>query len=446
MPLAKLLASAALGLAALALPAGAAAFPGEPDWDYGMGAKVTTPVPLGVPWAQAKVQLAATPDGGSVVAEGFTVVRYRSDGSLDSAFGEGGIRKAALPGFEFEVSDLAVDGEGRVLVTGTATPVGGTRTPRSVAAVVRYLPDGSPDPAFGDGGGFVLGRFGLDSSQVIASFGMAGALGSTTLVVSKAAQEPSCHDSARSGNSVVVRLSPDGSRDPSFGEGGVTGVGPLERVAGMASTRGGGVILAGPLSRRCGHPPETGVIALGADGTLERSFGDSGLQRLTGSLAAIEVDHSGRAVLLFKEKQLPARDEHAYKVAGLHPDGELDPDFSGGWLVFTAKGPSYHWTDLAIDSRERPLLIGTLVKELPAKGGERRFHRWFMVVPLAPSGRERDEFGYRGWIAITRFDPRSDAAASEAVLEGDKRILVAGTVRRPGLAPHGGIGLIRLGL
>ena len=104
---------------AAAFAQGAFGFPGELDWSFG---KVTTPIPLGAPWSQARVELAATPDGGSVVAEGHTVVRYRADGKLETGFGSDGVREVVLPrAVDFEVGDLAVDPEGKVVVIGTAT-------------------------------------------------------------------------------------------------------------------------------------------------------------------------------------------------------------------------------------------------------------------------------------------------------------------------------------
>jgi hypothetical protein len=435
---------------AAAFTQAAIGFPGELDWSFG---KVTTPIPLGVPWSQARVELAATPDGGSVVAEGHTIVRYRADGNLETGFGSDGVRRIVLPqAVDFEVGDLAVDSEGKVVVIGTATRLGSTRQPPpSFAAVVRYLPDGTLDLDFGGGRGYVMGRFGLGSGRgaptVTASLGAVSPRGWIALIVGTIGRTPTCGGppQLREHDRLVVWLNPDGSRTR-LGDRGVERIDPLERVAGMAFSVGGETVLAGALPRPCGRGPESGVISLREDGTRRPAFALAGLRRLTGRVAAIAVDRHGRTVVLFKEKQRPARDEHAYKVLRLLADGEQDPAFSGGWVVYTAQGPSYRWTDLVIDSHDRPLLIGTLVRELPTDRGRHRFHRWFMVVPLRRSGLLRNKLGWRGWIAITRFDEHSDAAAGEALLEGDRWLLIAGTVRRPTLAPRGGIGLVRLGL
>ena len=183
----------ALAGAAAFLPRERSGFPGELDWSFG---KVTTPIPLGVPWSQARVELAATPDGGSVVAEGHTVVRYRADGKLETGFGSDGVREVVLPrAVDFEVGDLAVDPEGKVVVIGTATRLGSARqAPPSFAAVVRYLPDGTLDPDFGGGRGYVMGRFGLGSGRgapaVTASLGAVSPRGWITMIVGTIGRTP----------------------------------------------------------------------------------------------------------------------------------------------------------------------------------------------------------------------------------------------------------------
>lgn len=440
--------AATAGLVACLLAAPAAAERGALDRSFGERGSVTTPAPLGGHWSQAKVQVAATADGGSVVASGAKLYRYTATGQLDSAFGSGGTLEVKISdSLEFKATDLAVDPEGRIVAIGTATRWGSSRQPQpSFAAVVRYLPDGSPDPSFGDDG-HVTSDFGLHSRAgappVVASFGAVGKTGEVTLVVGKVERRASCGGPPRLGEHdlLVARLGAEGHPDRSFGERGTRRIGALEEVAAMAFSQDGEIMLAGPLPRRCGNGPESAVISLAPDGSPRRSFGT---RRFTGRAAAIAVDHRGRTVVLFHERQTAQRNEHDYKVLRLLPDGGLDPDFSGGWVVFEAEGPSYQWSSLAIDSHNRPLLIGTLVRELPPQRRGPRFHRWMMVVPLRESGLNRGGFGFRGWIAITRLDSSSDATASEGLLEGEHRLLLAGTVQRPSLAPRGGIGLVRL--
>jgi len=72
------------------------------------------------------------------------VIRYLPNGDPDSSFGVNGIAVTELLGGDDYVSSMALQQDGKILVTGMQ----GTR----YAFVIRYLPDGSLDNGFGDNG------------------------------------------------------------------------------------------------------------------------------------------------------------------------------------------------------------------------------------------------------------------------------------------------------
>jgi len=82
--------------------------------------------------------------GGSL--QRAVVVRYRADGTLDETFSSDGIRLLPAADDRFVV-DLAPQGKGRLLVL--------VRGSVSGSALLRLLPDGALDPAFGGGDGTV---------------------------------------------------------------------------------------------------------------------------------------------------------------------------------------------------------------------------------------------------------------------------------------------------
>jgi len=433
----KILLSAAALL--LALPALAAAEPGELDAGFGHGGWVTTPASLASRWSETKVQLAVGPDGAEYLAADDRLARYLEDGSLDPAFGGGTIR-IAPGGLRFKATDLGVDPQGRAVVFGTAGRGG-----RRIAAILRYLPDGTPDGSFGDGGA-VLTRFGLGPVPTTASFGRVDDAGRIVVLGGVLRRSSLCGERPRlvREDRVVVRLSVDGTSDPTFGGLRGTDVEPLAQVAAMAPSADGGFVLAGTPRRSCGTGPRTGLIRLRDDGSRVGGFGARGTRRIAGAVASVAVDGEGRIVVLFRARQQRARDEHATKVARLLPDGELDPDFEGGWIVYTTEGPIYKWSSVVIRSNGNPILVGTLIR--PPSEKYPRFHRWFLAVPLRHSGRLEDNVSWRGWAWITRLDKRSDAAASEALVDPLGRLLIGGTVRQPGTAPAGALALARFEL
>jgi uncharacterized delta-60 repeat protein len=97
-----------------------------------------------------------TPDG-HVVVSGYTVgaggtrdfllARFRSDGALDTTFGDQGAVRTDVLGGDDYAEGLVVDPLGRILLVGRAT------SPTILdMALVRYTADGALDPAFGAGG------------------------------------------------------------------------------------------------------------------------------------------------------------------------------------------------------------------------------------------------------------------------------------------------------
>jgi uncharacterized delta-60 repeat protein len=438
----------------VAAPAARAA--GELERHFGDQGKAVLPLRLGVPWHQADVHLATAPDGDIVEAAGDVVARFSASGSLDTAFGELGLVNVALPGHaRFELGDVGVDPEGRVVLVGSALTGSGAKA-RSAAAILRYLPDGQLDPSFGSGG-VVIGTFGLRSGSlggraaVDASLGGVDQQGRITFVLSTSETEARCGGPAQATTHAraLARLTPAGALDSTFGNGGITRIAPLESVAQIALGKGGGAVLVGSVRSRCGSGPESAALSIGADGRLRRGFAEHGVRRFPGRIASITLDGSGRTVILFKEKKKKGTaNRNLTKLLRLLPDGELDPAFSGGWVYYESTGPLYKWSSAVVEPGGGIVLVGTLVRPLPE--GKKQdgigVHRWVMAEPIQPDGQLGSGFGWLGYIAIMRFGSTGDATATDAVVDSEGELLIAGAIRKPGLAPEGGLLLARLEL
>ena len=81
------------------------------------------------------------------------LVCYDANGNLDTSFGAGGLAAAhlTLPD-ETYFDALAVRSDGMILVTGTQLRGNGTPDPDHGIVLLRYWPDGSLDDSFGVGG------------------------------------------------------------------------------------------------------------------------------------------------------------------------------------------------------------------------------------------------------------------------------------------------------
>src|SRR5207244_2135037 len=133
------------------LPLAAWASPGDLDPSFGTGGQVITPISSGYDAANA---LVVQPDGKLVAAGHaynagnivFALVRYNADGTLDGTFGSGG-KVTTVIGTASRGTALVLQPDGKLVAAGY------TYNGKSTAfALVRYNTNGSLDTSFGSGG------------------------------------------------------------------------------------------------------------------------------------------------------------------------------------------------------------------------------------------------------------------------------------------------------
>ncbi len=125
---------------------------GTLDASFGVNGVVTTTVGAGNDMLNT---LAVQPDG-KILAGGeafngtdrdFALARYNADGTLDAAFGTGGVVMTDIGGFDDRSFGLALQADGKIVLVGGASNGSDTDV-----AVVRYNTDGGLDSGFGSGG------------------------------------------------------------------------------------------------------------------------------------------------------------------------------------------------------------------------------------------------------------------------------------------------------
>lgn len=205
----------------------------------------------------------------------FAVTRLNADGSRDTSFdGDGRVtfHFDLDPTFKDETaSSVAIDADGNILVAGIA-PHGSTTN--FDYAIARLTPSGALDPNFGGDGRVTLafdiaGNF--DDEPLELSIGPDGAIYMT------GAATDNGYDFA------AVKLLPDGTPDPTFGNGGKVTVpfdlgGSNSDIAyGSALQPDGKLVLVGfaPITI---DNSDIALARLGTDGQLDPSFGYAGKQ------------------------------------------------------------------------------------------------------------------------------------------------------------------------
>ena len=96
--------------------------------------------------AEGRILVGATIDDGSLLRTRAAVLRLLPDGSLDAAFGTGGVATIPPPApYRTSRADaIALDAQGRVLIAGAVDD--------DIPAAARLLPNGSLDAGFASGG------------------------------------------------------------------------------------------------------------------------------------------------------------------------------------------------------------------------------------------------------------------------------------------------------
>lgn len=434
---------------------------GPLDRSFGHAGRVATELRESS-WQEAGVRVAADPDGSIVAAGGNLVARYLPNGRLDTGFGEGGVVTITeQKGLSFQIADVAVDAAGRVVVfaTGSGAPYGyispypyGPLIPR-YSAVLRFDPAGRPDPTFAQNGAF-LSDLGLPIApgfKAPSTHITGGAIDSEDRIVLIAASEeiaPACPRSTfQAIAKSVVRLTPSGQLDPSFGEG--DGSMPLPDVSPVVSLAVGeddGLLLAGGFSfggpYPCNYKRGSALIRVGPDGRLDPGF-QGGIRRYvrTGKVEAAAVDGRGRILLLGQSRAQGNRGTgSAAPLMRLTPDGNADPSFGRQGLVgVRLENKRSQPTAVAVGAG-RIWLIETHYGpiERPPYYSLQRVE----VKRLLPSGSPDRSFG-SGGSALISFRSRTGVTAHAAFVDPSGRLVVAGSFLDPNRQWLSGFALLR---
>jgi uncharacterized delta-60 repeat protein len=220
------------------------------------------------------------------------LVRYNSNGTLDTSFGQGGILTPTIvPGASQRFYDVAlesVNGTTKIVVAGVVP------SPYSDVVIARFNLDGSFDTSFGSGGSVILG------AQVTGFNGGRLAIQPDGKII----EAGSTRNSLGIQQGAVARFNINGSLDSTFNP-----VGPTPGIAVVAGTGGGGywhgavqpdgkIVGAGIVQINNGF--DMLLTRLNADGSPDPTFGTNGvvLDSLIGGASArdLAIQSDGKIV------------------------------------------------------------------------------------------------------------------------------------------------------
>lgn len=233
--------------------------------DFGMGPGRATSTAL---LPDGKFLLGGTAWNGT---EDFTLVRYNADGSPDPSFGSHGRAFIDIDGADRLVFIHALP-DGKILLAGSSGLSDYGPPTAAWFTLVRCLPDGRPDPTFGDNG---RARTATGLSGNNYATGAAVQPDGKILITGNIA-DPYFNDPV---DIAVLRYTPDGALDTAFGIGGIALVdaGPGKNQAGgVALQADGNIVIAGVRDTLGG---DILLARLLPNGMPDTSFGIGGLVR-----------------------------------------------------------------------------------------------------------------------------------------------------------------------
>jgi uncharacterized delta-60 repeat protein len=404
------LATPALLLSALlVLGTGAAhAVPGSLDPAFGHGGVARAQIGSHAVFAQA---LALQRDGKIVVAgwswEGngpvVVLARYTATGSLDPSFGSNGTTTTAS-GTHVWAYALALQPDGKIVVAGPAFGP-------SAFALARYRADGTLDPSFGGDGQVTLalgessGAYGL----AIQPDGKIVVVGSVT--------------SGATYGFDLARLNSNGTLDAGFGTNGVTTttIGTGAAAYAVALQPDGKIVAAGSSSPATGLSRIT-VARYDANGSLDGSFGSGG----TVTTPAVgPYDARANALALQPDGKIVAAGYDSGQGLAIDRytrDGRLDSGFGAGGRVLTTLGWYSEAADVALEPDGKIVVVGRA--PVGAISG-------FAVARYETAGSPDPTFGRNGVVVsdLSSMPTIVSAMGSGVALQPDGKIVVGGTVQ-----------------
>ena len=359
---------------------------------------------------------ALQPDGKILIAgwtnatakPSFFIARYQTNGTLDNTFGNNGSVVAGISNISCRGSAIALQTDGKIVVAGSADS-----SSTYDFLVLRLLPDGTPDSTFGSAG-WVTTDFGttleyanavaiqrdgkiiaagrkaegffsdfamvrlLPDGQPDPQFGDQGLVGTNFREEDNAAAIVIQDDSkiilggfssvSANGDFALARYNQDGSLDKLFGSGGkvltdLAGQNESDFITSMKLLSDGRIVTAGNANNNnLEFTSDAGIVQFMPDGALDPSFGTDGIVIAPlGSKTNVEgvtVAADGKVIICGSSDV--AQGENRWFLSRFQPQGGLDISFGTLGVVTTnMQGANNFAGDVLVQPDSKIVLAGT---------------------------------------------------------------------------------------
>ncbi len=258
--------------------------------------------------ADGKIVVAGSSNNGSDFD--FALIRYNANGTLDPAFGTGGIVLVDIKHGDDHLSALAIQTDGKIVVAGYSN---------TDLALARLKANGTLDAAFGKGGKVITSIQGGEDEASAVSIQPDG-----KIVVAGSS------NNGLNFNFAIVKYNANGTLDLTFGKGGMVTTmiqNRDDKASSLAIQSDGKIVAAG--SSNNGSNFDFALIRYNKNGTLDPAFGGNGIV-----LTDIRNgdDHANALIIQPDGKIIAAGNtnngsDNDFAVIRYNESGTLDPDF-----------------------------------------------------------------------------------------------------------------------
>jgi uncharacterized delta-60 repeat protein len=304
---------------------------GTLDTNFGTGGKVITAIGSSTDVAES----VAIQSDGKIVAAGFSnngsnndfaLVRYNTNGTLDTTFDSDGKVTTAIGSANDAAYSVAIQSDGKIVAAGFSN-----NGSNNDFALVRYNTDGSLDTNFGTGGKVTTAiGSGIDIAYSVA--------------IQTDGKIVAAGFSRSGGNNddfALVRYNTNGTLDTTFDSDGkvTTAIGSGADIAQSVAIQTDGKIVAAGYSNN-GSNVDFTLVRYNTDGTLDTTFDSDGkvttaIGSGTDQARSVAIQSDGKIVAAGFTGEMGGED---VALVRYNTDGSLDTNFGTGGKVTTAIG------------------------------------------------------------------------------------------------------------
>ena len=355
-------------------------------------------------YTQPAPRIALQPDGKILLATrsddtpaGLLVLRFEPDGTPDPAFGTGGA--ALIPSMVVSsIAGIGVGGDGRINVGARLSLPAG-----EAVGIARFAPDGSPDNTFGEGGLLTV-ELAYPSIPLAFTLDPAGRCVIGGFAIGLPGRSFS--------DAFVARFSSEGALDSTFGSGGIAFIQQPDNgteVQALAIQPDGKIVAGGRAWGPAYYESRWLLVRFSETGLPDETFGSAGTVELdpsTGHDVILGIEITAAGIHVAGQTETLAM---GLAVARFDSSGDLDVGFGTNGIAGVAGLAATAFNRLAVQADAKVVVAGSGQVFVPTFGVDVYVARYFgesvldttPPVPIVPAGVVADATGPTG--AVVTF-------------------------------------------